>query len=53
VAAGAIAGCSAGVLLAGCSSFLLQATISSKAHRASTLIDIIQFVFLFMMSFFL
>jgi nitrate reductase gamma subunit len=53
VAAGAIAGWSADIVLAGCSSFLVQAAISSKPHRASTLTDIIQLVFLFMMSFFL
>src|SRR5580658_3058422 len=35
------------------SSFLLQATASSKAHNASTLTDIILELFLFMMSFFL
>jgi hypothetical protein len=58
VAAGAIAGCPddmvLDMLLAGCSSFLLHATVSSKAHNASTLTDnILKLVFLFMMSFFL
>src|SRR5580658_10252002 len=52
VAAGAIAGCS-DIVLAGCSSFLLQAVVSNNPHRASTLANMIQLVFLFMMSFLL
>src|ERR1700693_1455719 len=43
------------MLLLDCSvfSFLLHAVVSSRAHNSSMLTDIIQLVFLFMMSFFL
>src|ERR1700688_2724897 len=54
VAAGAGAACFSALVLLDCSVFLLQATVSSRAPRASVLTDnIFQFVFLFMMSTFL